>query len=145
MLEIYGNAWELRKQGFSLCLTTNGARNKLGECVMGRGIALQMKQKCPMFPKLLGDTIAKRGNIVHKFIFGNGIVYSFPVKHHWAQQADINLIQTSCLMLMSKLQPNEKVLLPRPGCGNGHLNWTDVKPIIEKLLDDRVYIVHYSK
>jgi len=145
MLEIYGDAWDLRKQGYSLCITTNGDLTKTGECVMGRGIALQMKQKCPQFPKILGDVLRIHGNIVHRFIFNNGIIYSFPVKQRWNKDADIELIKTSCLVLQGKLQPSERVLLPRPGCGNGKLKWSEVKTVIEPLLDDRISIIHWKK
>ena len=35
----------------------------------------------------------------------------------------------------------KNVALPRPGCANGGLNWEDVKPHLERILDDRVTIV----
>ena len=33
------------------------------------------------------------------------------------------------------------VLLPKPGCANGGLNWEQVKPLLEQYLDDRFTII----
>jgi len=35
------------------------------------------------------------------------------------------------------------VVLPRPGCGNGGLDWDDVRPILEAILDDRFTVVTF--
>jgi hypothetical protein len=35
----------------------------------------------------------------------------------------------------------ENVLVPRPGCGNGQLDWEDVKPILLDHFDDRFIVV----
>jgi hypothetical protein len=41
---------------------------------------------------------------------------------------------------------NESVYLPRPGCGNGRLNWEDVKKILSPILkSDQFHIVTYSR
>jgi hypothetical protein len=40
----------------------------------------------------------------------------------------------------------EAIYLPRPGCGNGRLNWEDVKKILSPILkSDRFHIVTYSR
>ena len=146
MKQIFGDAFQLRqKLNCSLAITTNGYVKANGECVMGRGIALQIKQRIPAFPGILGTQIRQHGNHVHRFPLRNTVLYSFPVKHKWDQPADIELIKRSCLELMKALDTDEVVLLPRPGCGNGRLNWTDVEPVIRDLLDDRVYIVHWKE
>lgn len=142
MKEVFGNAWDLRKNYTYLGIATNGFVKSDGACVMGRGIALQLKQRDPKAPYRLGSRIKANGNIVQKF-YGN--VIAFPTKHNWWEKSDINLIKKSCKQLMELLGPNETILLPRVGCGNGGLDWNDVGPIVSKLLDDRVTIVHYKE
>ena len=36
-----------------------------------------------------------------------------------------------------------KVILPRPGCMNGELDWEHVHPILEKYLGDEFYCITY--
>lgn len=147
MLEIYGDAWDIYKTGKYkyLAITTNGATRNDGACVMGRGIASEAKERFPKFPYVLGKSIRLNGNIVVKFENPKkGInLIAFPVKSIWNKPASITLIKRSCLQLMEMLEDDETVLLPRPGCGNGNLNWEDVKKIIEPLLDDRITIVSF--
>jgi len=61
----------------------------------------------------------------------------------WAAMADPNLIVKSCLELMNHIDKNkwDITLLPRPGCGNGGLDWNEVKLLITPILDDRVIVV----
>jgi len=144
MKEVFGDAFDLIKNYNSLCITTNGYVKNNGACVMGRGIALTAARKYFMLPFMIGTRIKKFGNHVCKIELPDIQLYMFPVKHNWYEVADIELIKRSCHELMNQIAPEEKVLLPRPGCGNGHLKWTDVKPILEPILDDRISIVHWS-
>jgi hypothetical protein len=92
-----------------------------------------------------------KGNHVHDlgwYSSENESVYrivSFPVKHRWQDAADLELIKRSALELVELVDRNawaRKIKLPRPGCGNGRLRWSDVKPVLEPLLDDRFVVVH---
>ena len=96
-----------------------------------------------------GENLRKYGNCINILVpleDGRKVV-SFPVKHNWHETADIELIIRSCREAMCRTAnyPEEKFLLPRPGCGNGGLSWEDVKPMIEPILDDRFYIVHFKE
>ena len=146
MLEVRGNAWNLLKDYNALCLTTNGTVKANGECVMGRGIALEAKRLFPSIPKVLGRSIRANGN--NAVMLGkvkDTFIVSFPVKHHWNEVADIKLIERSAHQLVEMATVNgwTKVLIPRPGCGNGKLNWSDVKLILEPIFDDRFHIVSF--
>lgn len=148
MREIRGDIFKLLEtnnfDGF--CITTNGFVKSNGECVMGRGIALTCKQMFPNIARNLGSLIRMHGNHVHKLgMYNSSTIFSFPVKHNWWEAADIKLIERSCVELTQMLDKLhlESVLLPRPGCGNGRLNWNDVKPVIAKLLDDRVIVATF--
>lgn len=141
MFEVRGNLWTYPAD--VRVITTNGTVKKNGECVMGRGCAAEAKNKWPELPKELGDHISRRGNI--PYYFPRYVLYSFPVKHQWMQQADPELIKTSAKILSSYVDQDEfkVVLLPRPGCGNGGLKWEDVKPVLEPILDDRFYVITF--
>ena len=69
---------------------------------------------------------------------------SFPVKYHWHEPASLELIEQSAalLELFAARQQWKRVVVPRPGCGNGGLEWKDVKPIIESYFDERFIVVH---
>jgi hypothetical protein len=154
MIEVYGDAWELSK-GNVLCITTNGFIKKTGECVMGRGIAKEAADRFTSLPKLLGIAIKEYGNNVHflgyytdKTLDAFWYLYSFPTKHNWFENSDLDLIYKSKMQLIKESERfsnhNLKIYLPRPGCSNGGLNWKlEVKPIIEDL-DDRFYIVAHE-
>ncbi len=133
--------WIFHKK-YPICITTNGyVKNNTGECVMGRGIALEAKIKFPKLSKELGFQITKYGNNV--FYFKDYDLFSFPVKHNWWEKADLKLIEKSCIELVNFCNNSkiDKCFLPKVGCGNGQLNWKDVKPVLEFILDDRFFII----
>ena len=131
----------------AICITTNGFIKKNGELVMGRGIAKQAQARWDWLAKELGAQVKDSGNNVYAVRLDSGLLLiSFPVKHNWWEKADLELIERSAIQLHSflnhwDLKKEAKVLLPRPGCGNGQLKWEDVKPVIEPILDDRVWVV----
>lgn len=141
MREITGNLWDYHDKGFWVCITTNGALTNDERAVMGRGTAEQAKHRFPDLPRKLGRRIVFFGNHVSKF--AEERLFSFPVKHHWREKADLDLICRSCDELTVRLQRSgiEEVILPRPGCGNGGLDWYDVRDRIFERLDDRVLII----
>lgn len=152
MKEVKGDAfktweWYGSNDEWLLCITTNGTVKKDGDAVMGAGIAKQAKEIFPWIPAQLGQFLSKYGN---RMCYLGCNLITFPVKHNWYEKADIQLIKASCKELMDSLDDLKedrgcevKALLVRPGCGNGKLNWeTEVKPVISKLLDDRVVVIH---
>lgn len=144
MLELEANLWDLHAAGATICITTNGAVRKDGACVMGRGCALEAARKYPRLPYQLGAQIQSFGN--HAYYFPDYRILSFPVKHHWSEEADLELIKRSCHRLELWLEKNpdvEMVYLPRPGCGNGRLRWADIKREIADLLSNKVTIVTF--
>jgi hypothetical protein len=152
MREVTGNLWTYPAD--IRVITTNGTIKKNGECVMGRGCALEAARKNRDLPKVLGNLLKAHGN--HCFILfrGNPLVLdvpiaSFPVKHEWYQKADIELIKRSCGELVELANDQgwidgwKQVVLPRPGCGNGQLRWEDVKPVLAPILDDRFHVITF--
>lgn len=134
------NIWKFHKK-YPIVITTNGFVKNNGECVMGRGVALEAKNKFSKLPFELGEYINKFGNKVFHFQKYN--LFTFPTKHNWWENSDIQLIEKSCKELKEfKENMNiDKIFLPKVGCGNGKLNWDDVKLILEKHFNDTYYIV----
>jgi hypothetical protein len=144
-----------------LCITTNGTRKNDGSAVMGRGCALQAKERWPELPAKLGRTIKQFGNLPHTLgaitkagelweltqhhwnipspsIDGISILWSFPVKHYWGEPASLGLIETSARMMMFEAKDLDvEIALPLPGCGNGGRSWSEVGPILHSILDNR--------
>lgn len=145
MKEVHSNLWNAIVDGTNaIVITTNGAVRKDGAAIMGRGVALQAKQRYPDIEYLLGSLIKENGNHVCLITGKIPGIISFPVKHHWRQKADLKLINQSAIELVSLVDilsplPSQfyTVALPRPGCGNGQLRWQDVRSIIRFVLDDR--------
>jgi hypothetical protein len=144
--EIYGNMWDFYgRDNYIVCITTNGFVKKDGTAVMGRGSALEAKQRWPWFPKALGESIRKNGNVVRIFHTSGdeteGIIV-FPVKHNWWEMGSLELIQKSAkdLEALAIGASDHIFILGRPGCNNGRLEWKDVKPLIE-FLPDNVHVI----
>ena len=141
MKEVTGNIWTYYNQGHWIVITTNSTIKTNGECVMGRGIALQVKKKFPEFPRVLAKHIEAFGNVPIKYHIRQLI--TFPTKHNWWEKSDIQLIEESCKALVEIVTVSkiEEVYMVRPGCSNGGLEWSNVKLVIEPYLDDRFTIV----
>lgn len=145
MKEIKGDIWDFKAKGHPIVVATNGDINGRGECVMGRGVALQAKRRYPALPGEIGTCLLNGGNRVRYFKKYN--VFTFPVKHHYYEKADIRLLEWSArdlagLVSGAKLKLKLPVYLPRVGCGNGKLRWErEVKPVLLKYLDDRFTVV----
>jgi len=156
MKEVTGNLWEIEAEAH--VITTNGFTKKDGAAVMGRGCAREARDMLQYheFPidLILGGHIKTRGNHVgdlgswkHRDTdLGSFHVISFPVKTHWRDAADPELIIRSAgeLAMLGIVRGWTKVILPRPGCGSGRLNWEDVRPLLEQALDDRFVVCHFG-
>ena len=144
MKETQGDIWEAYNAGCWIVIPTNKCVKNNGEAVMGRGLALQAKQRFPCLPLDLGVAIKDCGAYVYALMRYRLIV--FPVKDDWRANADLKLIEESCKQLLTVVDScSPPVFLPRVGCGNGNLNWKDVKPILEKYLDDRFIIINLDE
>ncbi len=145
MKVINDNIWNYHKDGNYIVVTTNGFVKKNGECVMGRGIALQTKEKFEGFADRLGSAICAYGNKV--LVFSPEKIITFPTKHNWWEKSDLKLIEESAIQLAYEFKDKEfrlKIYMPKPGCSNGKLDWKDVEPIIEPHLKDIVTIVDWK-
>jgi hypothetical protein len=148
MIEVTGNVFDEIGKADALCITTNGIVRKNGWAICGAGVALAARLRWPDFEQKLGEKLLyTKKNIPHfilQVILRENItrVYSFPTKNDWRNSSDIELIKNSAKILLENADIYQwtRIAVPRPGCHNGGLNWSDVKKELETIFDDRFVI-----
>jgi len=111
---------------------------------MGKGIALQAKQRFPKLPELVGSIIQQHK---HSFgVFPVERIITFPTKVNWYEESKLDLIAASFAqliivantMLPDRLRP---IYCVKFGCSNGRLDWeTQVKPILEPFVNPAEFV-----
>lgn len=111
------------------------------EGYMGKGIAYQFKLK---FPENNKDYVkaCKTGELtigkLHYFREDNKLIINFPTKDKWRRKSKIEYViqgLDELKIILPKLNVRS-IALPPLGCGNGGLQWNEVKQVIlEKLKD----------
>lgn len=134
--EVNKNLWDFDSEIYYRVITTNGNINIKNEAIMGRGIALQAKERYPGLPSKLADRLKLYGNKVN--IFAEYKIITFPTKDNWREKSTYELIKSSCvnLAVLCKVFSIKKIVMPMVGCSNGGLKWVDVKKIIYEKLDN---------
>lgn len=111
--------------------------------VMGKGIALMFKETFPdNFSKY--EAACKAGEVAvgHMFtverreLFGPKWIINFPTKKHWRYPTKIEWITEGLKELRGFIVEKEikSIAVPPLGCGNGGLNWKNVRREIEHAL-----------
>ena len=175
MQEITGDLFAHNEAGpDAICITTNGYVLAQGTNTMGAGCAGEAKHRWPGIQLIVGELVRNKGNHVHRLTYRASKlpprielswmrfeswphkmfpshtvpyhIFSFPTKHHWADPADLKLIEKSCQQLRQHVDETgfSSVVIPRPGCGLGQLNWNEVRPICDRWLDDRFFIITFK-
>jgi hypothetical protein len=139
MRETVGDIWEHFGTAI-ICITTNGLVTGKGTAVFGRGCARQAMERFADLPLRLGRLLREEGNHVH--YLGDGLV-SFPVEESPWSNPDLRLISRSAgeLRALADLHGWGEIVVPRPGCGGGGLNWLDVRPLLAREFDDRFMVI----
>jgi O-acetyl-ADP-ribose deacetylase (regulator of RNase III) len=113
--------------------------------VMGKGIALQFKESFPENYKAYVSAVkreeVKTGSMLVTILNRTDqlrYIINFPTKEHWKSPSRMIYISEGLddLRRMIISRNIRSVALPPLGCGNGGLDWTEVKPIIEDKLGD---------
>ena len=108
--------------------------------VMGKGIALQFKSKWPAnFKAYKAACDAGEVRLGRMFVFDSGgllkpnFIINFPTKDHWRGKSDLESIRTGLEDLVQVIQRHQirSIAVPPLGCGNGGLDWEDVRPMVE--------------
>jgi len=107
--------------------------------VMGKGVALQFKEKFPLNYKLYRKACEKQEVVVGKmfvtqtgFLTNPKYIINFPTKQHWKGFSKLEFIETGLDDLVKVINSLEikSIALPPLGCGNGGLQWSVVKRLI---------------
>jgi O-acetyl-ADP-ribose deacetylase (regulator of RNase III) len=106
--------------------------------VMGKGIALQFKQAFPEnFKQYKKACDAKQVQPGQMFTTSTGqlfpkYVINFPTKRHWRGKSKIEDIESGLKALVEEVKRFDikSLAIPPLGCGNGGLDWKQVKPMI---------------
>jgi O-acetyl-ADP-ribose deacetylase (regulator of RNase III) len=111
--------------------------------IMGKGIALQFKEYFPLNFKLY-QKACKAGEVQIGNMFvtetgqftGPRYIINFPTKMDWRSNTKLEYIETGLddLLRIISEKKIKSIAIPPLGCGNGGLDWKDVKPLMEKKL-----------
>ncbi|MEP0756677.1 macro domain-containing protein [Trichocoleus sp. DQ-A2] len=107
--------------------------------VMGKGIALQFKQAFPenfqQYKKACDTKEVQPGRmftVPTGKLFNPKYIINFPTKRHWRDKSKVEDVQTGLKALVAEVQQLDitSIAIPALGCGNGGLDWLEVKPLI---------------
>lgn len=128
--------------------------------VMGKGIALEFKKRWPKnyqeYRILCEKKVLKTGKM---FVFQDNDMFensnfkylvNFPTKDNWRSKSKLSYIDEGLddFIIQIKELGIKSIALPTLGCGNGGLEWADVRKLIENKLsgiDDVQFLVFVSK
>ena len=113
--------------------------------VMGKGIALMFKARYPENYAVY-HAACKTGEVQigrmfvqpNKELAEPRWLINFPTKKHWRQPTEPDWIEAGLIALKEVILAKRirSIALPALGCGNGGLDWADVRPMIETALGD---------
>ena len=111
--------------------------------VMGKGIALQFKLAFPDNYKAY-ESACKRDEVQigKMFVFHREnnprVIINFPTKRHWKGKSKIEDIKSGLRALIEVVRKEhiKSIAVPPLGCGNGGLDWADVRPLITQAFSE---------
>ena len=111
--------------------------------IMGRGIALQFRKAFPGNFKAY-EAVCKRHELQpgQMFVFETGqltnprYIINFPTKRHWKGKSQLVDIESGLKALVEEVRRLgiHSIAIPPLGCGQGGLDWAEVRPRIEQAL-----------
>ena len=113
--------------------------------IMGKGIALMFKEHFPHnFDAYAHACAAGEIRIGSMFVteskdlFGPKWIINFPTKTHWRANTRLEWVEHGLKDLARVIQEKDirSIAVPPLGCGNGGLDWQDVRPLIVAALRD---------
>lgn len=116
--------------------------------VMGKGVALSFKKRYPKMYEHYRNACEKGLLTTGKLMLIQEADYRillFPTKEHWRNPSKLEYIEAGLKKFVQTYAQKgiTSIAFPRLGCGNGELNWDDVKALMEEYLKNlpiKVYI-----
>lgn len=166
MIELIGeDLFDQIGQADAICITTNCTVMTDGGNPMGGGCAGAASRRWPNMPYWYGRMLRKVGHVPvimgMEFaespgeLFASDWIYDqdenhtfivmYPTMHKISEPASLALVARSATLLSEMADTNgwTRVVVPRPGAGLGGLDWeSQVKPLLEEILDDRFVLIH---
>lgn len=114
--------------------------------VMGKGIALQFKRAYPeMFKQYERSAKAGEIKVGKMFVWATGTleppfyIINFPTKKSWRAPSQLSYVKAGLEDLRRVISELEltSIAIPPLGCGNGGLDWEDVRTLIATELGDQ--------
>lgn len=114
--------------------------------VMGKGVALEFKNRWPenyrAYKRVCDARELTPGRM---FVFDRGRLFSdggprylvnFPTKNHWRAKSKLEYVRDGLVALVEEIKTLgiTSIAMPPLGCGNGGLDWKDVRPLIVESL-----------
>jgi len=107
--------------------------------VMGKGLAHAFKEREPDMFKAYKRICDQKALVPGKLWLWRGLgswILNFPTKMHWRNPSKIEWVEQGLDKFVSAYaeQGITEISFPRLGCGNGNLDWDDVRPVMEHYL-----------
>lgn len=112
--------------------------------IMGKGIALQFKKAYPenyrIYAQACKDKSIGIGNLLvtdaENLIGGKKVIINFPTKTDWRKPSEYSYIERGLNSLVQIIETRKikSIAIPPLGAGNGGLEWSKVKTMIEQHL-----------
>jgi O-acetyl-ADP-ribose deacetylase (regulator of RNase III) len=121
--------------------------------VMGKGLAHAFKEREPQmfaaYKRICEQHLLEPGKL-WLWRGSPNWVLNFPTKLHWRNPSQIEWIEAGLEKFVSAYEEQgiTEISFPKLGCGNGNLEWDDVRPLMEVYLGGlpiKVYIHDFTK
>jgi len=141
--------WQRPEFPGMIVVTTNYTTKRNSALVMGRGAALQARERIPGIDVECGKAIIQHFGRTNELNYGFLVIRPenapgkigfgiFQVKEHFRDSASLSLIEKSAkrLATWANEHPNVNIRMNFPGIGYGHLSAADVLPLLRVLPDN---------
>lgn len=109
--------------------------------VMGKGIAKEYKKRYPEMFQNYKEQCEKQKLVIGRLMLWyapDHWLLQFPTKEHWRKPSKLEYIEKGLTTFVRRYADYNisSIAFPRLGCGNGELDWKDVKLLMEKYLKE---------